>query len=310
MATLVNYYDCDSARLGTGVPSCDIPTGVPTGFFLVPKSWRLDTETETFDQAYITEQIKAGLMIPFLGAINFTDNSEESVIYTTQLGVKLLARDGKPEFMFDFSKGYCFHSAAFSYNSFGSYDVILTYDNGVIFMAKSTATTMKGHTAGLVNTGNFVHRDGAESEKSLITIQLLNALEYNTQGALLDPASNGFDVDAVNGIIDVAIEFSGSGTDYVATIKAACNSAIDIIATDAADLRWTGLDAGDSAVTVQTVVYDSLTGTFAITASATLIASIATLGLQLISAGPPIEPVAEIPAASAILYKGSAQITP
>ena len=91
MSTLVNFFDCNSARLGTGTPSCDIPTGVPTGFFLVPKTWRLDTTTETFDSAYITAQIKAGTMIPFLGAINFTDNSEESVIYTTQLGVKLLA---------------------------------------------------------------------------------------------------------------------------------------------------------------------------------------------------------------------------
>ena len=309
MSTLVNFFDCNSARLGTGTPSCDIPTGVPTGFFLVPKTWRLDTTTETFDSAYITAQIKAGTMIPFLGAINFTDNSEESVIYTTQLGVKLLARDGKPEFTFDFSKGYCFHSAAFSYNSFGSYDVILTYDNGVVFMAKATATSLKGHTAGLVNTGNFVHRDGAESEKSLVMIQLTNPNEYNSQGALLDPVSNGFDIEAVNGIIDVAVGFTGSGTDYVATITAACNSAIDISAIDAADLRWTGLVAGDSAVTVQTVVYDSVARTFAVTASATLVASVATLGLQLISAGPPLEPVAEIPASSGILYKGSGKIS-
>ena len=263
--TKVNYFDCDQQRKGTGTLSCEIPTGVPTGFFLVQKTWRLDTNSETFDTSYINTQIKNKVFVPFLNAINFTDNSEDPITFTTQIGVKLLARDGKPEFVLDFSKGYAFHSAAWSYNSFGNYDVIITYDNGVAFAAKAgDGINIKGHSAGLVNTGNFMHKDGAESEKTSIGFQLTNPNEYNGDGALLDPASNGFDIDVIRGIVDADLTIeSVTTTNVVVSVKASANSAISIQGLLFTDFRGIG-----TTETVDSLVYDSALEQYTLTFSA------------------------------------------
>ncbi len=276
-ATKVNFFDCDQQRKGTGTLSCEIPTGVPTGFFLVEKSWRLTVESEDFSTGYIITKVKEKVFIPFLDAINFTDNSEDPITFTTQIGVKLLARDGKPEFSFDFSKGYAFHSAAWSYNSFGNYDVILTYDNGVVFMAKGATGQLKGHTVGLVNTGNFTHKDGAESEKTSIMLQLVNPNEYNADGALLDPVSNNFDIDAVKGIVDTVIDkVSNATADVVVSVHALANLAISIVGLTATDFRGIG-----TSETVTTVVYDDAQEQYTLTFSGDVSTEFATMKIEL-----------------------------
>ena len=276
--TKVNYFDCDQQRKGTGTISCEIPTGVPTGFFLVSKTWRLDVSTDAFTTEYINTQIKNKTFVPFLNAINFTDNSEDPITFTTQIGVKLLARDGKPEFSLDYSKGYSFHSAAWSYNSFGNYDVILTYDNGVAFAAKDgTGENLKGHSAGLVNTANFMHKDGAESEKTTITFQLTNPNEYNADGALLDPSSNGFDIDVINGIVDATVtKESNATTNVVVSVLASANSSIAIQGLLFSDFRGVG-----TAATVTTAVYDDVTKTYDLTFSADVSAEYAQMKIEL-----------------------------
>ncbi len=275
----VNFFDCDQQRKGTGTINCEVPTGVPTGFFLVSKSWRLDVSVDTFDTAYINTQIKSKVFVPFLDAINFTDNSEDPVTFTTQIGVKLLARDGKPEFVLDFSKGYSFHSAAWSYNSFGAYDVILTYDNGVCFLAKDgSGEDLKGHTAGLVNTGNFMHKDGAESEKTSITFQLTNANEYNADGALLDPASNEFDLDVIKGVVDATVKkVSNATTNVVVSVHATSNLAIPIQGLLFSDFRGVGGTAADPTA----VTYDDATQTYDITFDADVSAGFAQMKIEL-----------------------------
>lgn len=277
----VNYFDCDNQRKGTGSINCEVPTGVPTGFFLVQKSWRFDSQSEStdeFDNAYINTQIKAKVFVPFLNAINFTDNSEDPITFTTQIGVKLLARDGKPEFVLDFSKGYAFHSAAWSYNSFGSYDVIFTYDNGVIFLAKEAGgDSLKGHTAGLINTGNFTHKDGAESEKTSVMFQLTNPNEYNADGVLLDPTANGFDIDTIKGIVDATLlKVSNATTNVVVSVHASANTAIPI-----QGLLYTDFIGVGTTETVSAAVYDSVTETYDLTFSGDVSADFATMQIEL-----------------------------
>lgn len=277
----VNFFDCDNQRKGTGSINCEVPTGVPTGFFLVNKTWRFDStseSSESFDTAYINTQIKSKVFVPFLNAINFTDNSEDPITFTTQIGVKLLARDGKPEFSLDFSKGYAFHSAAWSYNSFGSYDVIFTYDNGVMFLAKEAGgDSLKGHTAGLINTANFQHKDGAESEKTAIMFQLTNPNEYNADGALLDPTANGFDIDVIKGIVDASLlKVSNATTNVVVSVHASANLAIPIQGLVFTDFRGIGTTAA-----VTAAVYDPLTQTYDLTFDADVSTEFAAMQIEL-----------------------------
>ena len=296
MSTKVNYFDCDQQRKGTGTLACEIPTGVPTGFFLVDKNWTITTANEEFSNTYIITKIKEKVFVPFLNAINFTDNSEDPITFTTQLGVKLLARDGKPEFVLDFSKGYAFHSAAWSYNSFGNYNVILTYDNGVVFLAKTDKGQLKGHSVGIVNTGNFTHKDGAESEKTSVMFQLTNPNEYNADGALLDPVSNGFDIDIIRGIVDTTLEkISNSTTVVVVSVKASANAAISIVGLTDTDFRGVG-----TSETVLSITYDSVLEQYSLTFSADVSGDFAAMQIELFDDTLSLD-VVEV---SQVLYQG------
>ena len=233
-----NYLDCNQRRKGTGKINCEVPDGVPNGFYLVPKSWRLDPSSDTFNTAFLKAQVKAKQMVPFLDAINYTQNNEEDVIFTTQTGVQLLSRNGKPFFSFDFDNGYQWHKAAYGYKSYGSYDVVPVYDNGVVFLAETNDGKLKGHTAGLINPQTFKNKDGQNPSMTTFGMQLTNPEEYNTSGVLLDPVSESFDVDAVPGIVDVNIEkVSNDTADVVVNVTMENNPAIPTLGLSTGDFR-------------------------------------------------------------------------
>ncbi|MBQ19149.1 MAG: hypothetical protein CMD31_00180 [Flavobacteriales bacterium] len=258
---LGDYLDCNQKRKGTGKIACEVPDGVPNGFYLVPKSWRLDPSTDDFNTAAIKAQVKKKSMVPFLDAINYTQNNEEDVIFTTQTGVQLLSRNGKPFFSFDFDNGYQWHTAAYSYKSFGAYDVVPVYDNGVVFLAKTNDGKYKGHTAGLVNPQTFKNKDGQNPSMTTFGLQLTNPEEYNTSGVLLDPVANSFDVDAVPGIVDINIEHvSNSTADVVVKVTMGSNGAIPVLGLTDTDFRALG-----TAIAIDSVAYDSATGNYTIT---------------------------------------------
>ena len=134
-----------------------------------------------------------------------------------------------------------------------------------MFAAKAgDGVSIKGHSTGLVNTGNFTHKDGAESEKTTVTFQLTNANEYNADGALLDPTSNGFDVDVIKGIVDAEMTIESIvTTSVVVSVKAAANNSISIQGLLNTDFRGVG-----TAETVDSIVYDSSLEQYTLTFSA------------------------------------------
>ena len=239
--TYVNYLNCNKGNRGTGTIECEIPTGVPVGFIPVPKGWTHDPTTETFDDDYITEQIKKRNFIPFLDSIGFTPDNEERGIFTTQTKIKIKSINGKPGFIFDYANGYHFHKAAFSHNSYNRYDFILVYDNGVLFLAETNDGKLKGHKGGIMDTDNYMHANGTDSEKTSVMIQLTNPDEYNLSGVLLDPAANSFDMDNHRGIVDATVEkVSNNTADVVVKVNVAANSAIAVKGLDETNFRALG----------------------------------------------------------------------
>lgn len=277
MATKINYADCNQNRLGTGTLDCEIKPGVPTGFFLTKKDWRFDPESETFDNTYIEEQIKLGNMIPFLNALSFEPENEEAEIFTSNLKVKSKVMDGLPGFLFTFSKGRAFHKSAFSYNSFGNFDVILAYNNGVIDAALTADGKVKGYTAGMVDTDQFRQANGTDPQGTDIRFQLLDSYEYNTMYALISAAENGFSLASIAGIIDVDIlKVSNSGPDVVVQVLGSANRAVSI-----AGLTDTDFLASGTTETITSVVYDAATKEYTLTFSGSVSSDYADLQLYL-----------------------------
>lgn len=277
MAALVNYADCNQSQMGTGVLSCEIKTGVPYGFFLTKTDWRFDPATEDFDNDYITEQIKLKNLIPFLKPIGFEMVNEDAEIFTSNLKVKTKVIDGLPGFSFDFNNGPGFHKAAYSYNSFGNYGILLAYNNGVVDGAFDGNGKIKGYNAGMIDTAQFMASNGSDPQKTTIQFQLTDAYEYNMSRALLSGNENGFSLAAIGGVIDANItKVSNNLADVVVSVKAANNSAISITGLVAGDFLVTG-----TAATIDTLTYDAVAKQYTLTFSADVAADYADMEIYL-----------------------------
>lgn len=260
---LLNSVNCGVNRKGTGVLDCIQELGIPAGFITVPTNWFLDTETGTFDMAYVQEQIQAGEFTPFLVATNFTDNSEEDVFETLNSGVQVPVRDGKPLFTYEYNNGYCWHSAAYTHNGFKNRNVILVWDNDVFgFASTAGGTAIKGLTTGYIKTANFMNNDGTVGSKTNISLQLLDPFQYNSEMVLLNSENTDVSADEVRGIVDamLSVPTVPATTDTTVDVKvvAHCNQAIDIL----------GLTADDFVVTdktVDTATYNATTGLYELT---------------------------------------------
>jgi hypothetical protein len=274
-----NFLNCTKEQFGTGILSCEVPDGVPTDLLLVPKGWELDLTTGTFDNAYIEGQIKAGNFIPALNSIDYEDASEEAEFFTTSTKNKLKTVPGKAGFKFTFSNGYNFHKALYALNSYNNYDILIGYDNGVIFGVKTPDGKLKAHTGGLVETGNFLHRKGGDPQKTVLEVNLSSAYEYNQSGVMLDPTANGFNLQQLSGIVDVVItKVSNSTADVVIKAVMRNNEAIGLQGLQATDLKATGTSA-----TIVSLAYDTglNDGTYTITFSADVSADYAGLSIKL-----------------------------
>lgn len=280
MATKINYLDCNQARMGTGVLSCEVQTGVPIGFFLVAKSWRFDPASETFDNDYIEGEIKKKTMIPFLNASGFEFLDEEAEIFTSNLKIQSKVMDGLPGFSFDYQKGPGFHKAAYSFNSFGNYNVLLVYNNGVIDGALDAEGKILGYNAGRVNTGNYQLANGSDPQKTAIAFQLIDAYQFNVERALISASANGFSLSAIGGIIDLQItKESNTTADVVISVFAKNNSAIAI--TGLTDIDFI---ASGTTETISSVTYDAASKQYTLTFSGDVSADYADLVISLYDA--------------------------
>ena len=80
--------------------------------------------------------------------------------------------DGLPGFSFDYQKGPGFHKAAYSFNSFGNYNVLLVYNNGVIDGALDAEGKILGYNAGRVDTGNYQLANGSDPQRTTIAFSI------------------------------------------------------------------------------------------------------------------------------------------
>lgn len=275
-----NYNDCDTVQLGTGVLPCEPPTGVPDGIFLVDKTWRADVQNDTFDNDFINGEIKAKRMIPLINAIGYEPQDEDAEIFTTNLKKKIKVGEGLPGFAFDFSKGYGFHKAAYSLNSFERFDVVLAYANGSLFLAKDENGNLKGLSCGIVDTSQYMHANGSDPQKTTVMVQITSAWEYNTQGVVLTAAANGFNLATIKGIIDVRIEkISNNAADVVISVNALNNSATSIPGLVAADFAVSG-----TSETIDSVTYDPVLKRYTLTFSDTVAGDYNNLRIRLYDA--------------------------
>lgn len=203
---LINQKDCLTSRKNLGLSDCIIQEGRLTGFIIVPKGWAIDLETDSFNLAYVNEQIQLGNFVPVLGAVEATNSTPEATTEEYQGGVKSVVRNGLPEYTFKFLKGgWKFASALYTYNSFQAFDVLYVFSSGTIAGA-TNGTSLTGFDLGMLNTGTYMFTDGSVSSSVSITMQLVNEVQFNRDVALLDASVLDFKVNTdINPITDIVI---------------------------------------------------------------------------------------------------------
>jgi hypothetical protein len=218
---ILTGLNCLTDRLGTGMENCQVVEGQANGFILVPKGWSLNKESGTFDLAYVQNQIQLKNFIPFIGCFNSAPETPEATTEESSQGLLSVVRQGKPQYVFTYKKGFAFHRTAYSYNSDSAYDVLITYESGAIRVGTNKArTVIKGLDLGMLNTDGYMENNGTESASTTTRFQLTDPSEYNNYSEFLLGGLDFNPATEVNGIVDVILKGTADSGANTVTVKA------------------------------------------------------------------------------------------
>lgn len=261
--------DCTTSRLGSGLENCQPIEGLPNGLILVPKGWSLVKASDTFDKAYVQEQCQLGNFIPLVGCFEMISETPDPVTQESQSGLMDVVRQGKPNFTCTYKNGLAFQKIAYSYNSYNQYDVLITYETGMIKCATSVdGLNIKGISVGMLNTNGYSENNGTNSASTILKFQVTNPFEYNQYVDLLtdldfDPSSELF------GITDCVLTGRADASENKVYVKVKWlhNEQFNILGLATSNFRLTIDGVAD---TITATAYNSTTEEYALTPTATL----------------------------------------
>lgn len=261
MPILINQKDCFVSRKNLGLPDCIIEEGRLTGFIIVPKGWSVNLTTDDFNKAYVEEQIQLGNFVPVLQAVQAENNTPEATTEEFQGGVKVVVRNGLPEYTFKYAqRGWKWASALYTYNSFLAFDVLFVFSTGAIAGA-TNGTDFTGFSLGMLNNGTYMFTDGTVSAHVLVSIQLVNEVQFNRDVALLDNSVLDFNPNTdIHPITDIVMVGRADVSDAKVYFKATfdMNQALPLksIAQDNIKSYKNGVD---DAITALSLIYNDTT---------------------------------------------------
>ena len=272
---LINQKDCIISRKNLGLSDCIIQEGRLTGFIITPKGWSINLETDTFNLAYVNEQIQLGNFVPVLGAVEATNGTPEATTEEYQGGVKSVVRNGLPEYTFKYLKGgWKFASALYTYNSFQAFDVLFAFSSGAIGGA-TNSTTFSAFDLGMLNSGTYMFTDGSTSASVSVSMQLINEVQFNRDVAILDADSLDFKVNVdISPITDIVITARADASDAKVYFKPVfeTNRATTLGGIAIANLRST-VNGTVDVITSASLSYNATTKEYSYTPTATLVAA-------------------------------------
>lgn len=273
---LGNQKDCITSRKNLGLSDCIIQEGRLTGFIIVPKGWAINLETDTFNLAYVNEQIQLSNFVPVLGAIEATNGTPEATTEEYQGGVKSVVRNGLPEYTFKYLKGgWKFASALYTYNSFQAFDILFVFSSGAIAGA-TNGTVFNGFNLGMLNSGTYMFTDGSVSASVSVSMQLIDEVQFNRDVYLIDSSVLDFKVNSdINPITDIVITARADASDAKVYFKAGfeSNQATPLGGITIANLRSTVNGVVGDVITAASLTYSATTKEWSYTPTAVLVAT-------------------------------------
>lgn len=272
MATQLGL-DCQANRRNIGVESCTVKSGQKKGHIQVPIDWSLDITTDTFNKTYINSKIQDGTFKIIGGAYAVTTETAEDTTQESTSGQLSVVRKALPIVTTTVKKGYEFHAGAFDMSADGIYAVLEIFETGVVAGALSNdGLTIKGFSTGMYEVATFVDNNGSESASTMIKYQITDVDQYNKQRVFLTNLDFNPNTD-INNIIDAKLVARAvvSGNKVYVKVNWARNLGYSILGLAAANFRLTV--NGVANAIVGPIVYNAATKEYAITPTATLVAT-------------------------------------
>jgi hypothetical protein len=261
---IITGVDCTATRFGTGMEVCQAIEGLPKGFILTPKGWQLSKSSGTFNKAYVEDQIQLGNFIPFTNAFDVVSETPDATTQESQSGIMEVVRQGKPTITATFKKGLAFQKASFTYNTFEQYDVLLTYETGMIKAVETVdGTAIKALSVGMFNTNGYSENNGTNSASTIVKFQITDPFEYNQYSVLLTNLDFNPNTE-LNGITDVVLTGTADASDNKVYVKAVWkhNESFDLSIFSSANFRLT---VNGVANTIVSATWNTLTKQYEIT---------------------------------------------
>lgn len=264
----INSIACDKSKRGTGTVSCMQLLKEAQSVYKVPRSWRLNKATDTYDKEYVLSKIQDGTFVPFLNTLEFIDNTPERTTKEYTGGRIRTIRNGKPMFSMEFDNGPLWHAAAYSNNSYGDSSVIIIDSAGTNHILDSVdGTEIMGLPVGDFNFDTFKYQQGDETFKSILQFQIIDEEAYNRRSALISAEAIGanLNTEVGVGIVDAIVEGTASAGDPITvTVNADLNEGFGVEALVAANFRVVNT-ANNAVIAINTVTDGAQAGTYVIT---------------------------------------------
>lgn len=167
---------------------CDAQNGITaiTGMILMTDSFQFDSYTDFADKTVWETAIKNKQIFPLMGALEYDDNTEETVYYDSPLGVKIKLRNGKYAYQFRFNLSLTQHQELQKFSS-ANLRYALVDSDGSIFCYSDDDTTVKGFSISTFEAEKMVRASADQPAWSPVTIIEKNSTEWNGFGIQITP---------------------------------------------------------------------------------------------------------------------------
>lgn len=239
----LNAVNCNKEEFALGTVDCEPLLGEFSGFITVDSNWSVPVEdilSGDFDKDAVVALIENGTFEPFLGSVEFTNNTPDATTKEYTGGIMRVIRNGKPQYRFEFDKGIGYHKAAYSRNQQSGKNILLIDETGTLVGAYSgDGLNFTGLSLSMYNTNTYVPKTGDETAKTLIDVQLGNENQFNTRMALLTVDQSGIDFNTdIAPITGVVITGTSSVADgHIINVKAGNNTIFGIEGLLATNIR-------------------------------------------------------------------------
>jgi hypothetical protein len=303
MATVLGI-DCSNSNGNIGVTNCVASPGQKIGHIKInDPSWSAPI-SDTFNKAYWNNLVQQGTAQFFSGAFGVTTETADPTTETSSLQIQSVTSRALPLVTSIFKKGYEWHAGAFTNSGFGEAQVIEIFQDGSlrVFLSKD-GTTVSGAQVGMYEVLTVQDATDAASQQSRIMYQMVDLLQYNTQGVFLTNLDFNPNTEIYN-ILDVNMSGRADASDNKIYVKTPWlrNPNQSIAGFSASNFRIEL--AGVSEAIVGTVTLNSTTNEWAIEPTTAVVAAQSWVVKLYDATASPNVAVAKVGTTTPKFYKG------